>query len=186
MYCTLPVSQVQTSWLGRGATVMMWQQQMGCGLDMPAVVGVFYRQSHLEKVDKTFFRHLEATLNLQILEGFNHPNISWRRCSVGSKQPRKVLECTNDTFLMQVINVLMGRDALLDLNYFFFKGKEEEVGDAEVGNGLGFSDHAVVEFRILQGKNWGKQQDTSPGLQERRLLPLLGPAWENCMRDTPR
>lgn len=124
---------------------MMWQQRMGCRLDMPAVVGVFYRQSHLEKVDNTFFRHLEATLNLQILEGFNHPNISWRRCSVGSKQPRKVLECTNDTFLMQVINVLMGRDALLDLNYFFFKGKEEEVGDAEVGNGLGFSDHAVQD-----------------------------------------
>lgn len=84
---------------------------------MPAVVGVFYRQSHLEKVDKTF-RHLEATLNFQILEGFNHSNISWRCCSVGSKQPRKVLECTNDTFLMQVISVLMGRDALLELFFF--------------------------------------------------------------------
>lgn len=127
VYCTLPVSQVQTSWLSRGATVMMWQQRMGCRLDMPAVVGVFYRQSHLEKVDKTFFRHLEATLNLQILEGFNQPSISWRSCLVGSKQPRKVLECTDDTFLMQVIKVLMGRGALLDLNYFFLEARKKRL-----------------------------------------------------------
>ena len=106
---------------------MMWQQRMGCRLDMPAVVGVFYRQSHLEKVDKTFFRHLEATLNLQILEGFNQPSISWRSCLVGSKQPRKVLECTDDTFLMQVIKVLMGRGALLGLNYFFLEARKKRL-----------------------------------------------------------
>lgn len=46
---------------------------------------------------------------------FKHPDICWRDKTPGHKQSRKFLECTDESFLLQVIGEPMRRGGLLDL-----------------------------------------------------------------------
>ncbi|GAB0176277.1 hypothetical protein GRJ2_000092900 [Grus japonensis] len=78
---------------------------------------------------------------------FNHPDICWRDNAAECKQPRKFLECVDDSFLLQVIEEPTRRGAMLDL---ILTNKEGLVGDVKLKGSLGCSDHKMVEFRILR------------------------------------
>ncbi|GAB0176508.1 hypothetical protein GRJ2_000116000 [Grus japonensis] len=78
---------------------------------------------------------------------FNHPDICWRDSAAEHKQSRKFLECVDDNFLLQVMEELTRRGAMLDL---ILTNKEGLVGDVKLKGSLGCSDHEMVEFRILR------------------------------------
>ncbi|GAB0176134.1 hypothetical protein GRJ2_000078600 [Grus japonensis] len=78
---------------------------------------------------------------------FNHPGICWRGNTAGHKQSRRFLECIDDNFLLQVIEELMRRGAMLDL---ILTNKEGLVGDVKLKGSLDCSDHEMVEFKILR------------------------------------
>lgn len=66
--------------------------------------------------------------------------------TAGQKQPGNFLECIDDNFLAQMIEELMGVDAVPDLVLTEVEG---QVGDVNAGRSLGCSGHEMVEFRIL-------------------------------------
>lgn len=66
--------------------------------------------------------------------------------TTGQKQCSNFLECIADYFLAQMIEELMGVDAVPDLVLTEMEG---QVGDVNAGRSLGHSDHEMVEFRIL-------------------------------------
>lgn len=46
---------------------------------------------------------------------FNHPGNCWRDSRTGQRQSRRFLECTDDNFLLHVIEEPMWRGAMPDL-----------------------------------------------------------------------
>jgi len=78
---------------------------------------------------------------------FSHPDICWRDNTAGHRQARRFLECTDDHFLLQVIEEPMTRGAMLDL---VLTNKEGLVGNVKVKGRLGCSDHKMVHFKILR------------------------------------
>ncbi|GAB0182885.1 hypothetical protein GRJ2_000753800 [Grus japonensis] len=81
------------------------------------------------------------------MEDFNHPNICWRDNTAGHKQSRRLLECIDDNFFLQVIEEPMRRGAMLDL---VLTNKEGLVGNVKLKGSLGCSDQEMVEFKILR------------------------------------
>jgi len=83
------------------------------------VVGVYYRPPNQgEEVDAEFFlQRQEASCSqaLILLRDFNHLDICWKSSTLNCKQSRKLLECIEDNFLVQVIESLTRGEALLDL-----------------------------------------------------------------------
>ena len=77
---------------------------------------------------------------------FNHPNICWDSGMVGGRQSRRFLESVKDNFLVQVIDGQTRGEALLDLVLI---NTEESIREVKTGGSLGCSDHALVEFVIL-------------------------------------
>ncbi|KAK4828634.1 hypothetical protein QYF61_000282 [Mycteria americana] len=71
------------------------------------------------------------------------------------KQSRRLLDCIDDNFLVEVTEELMRRDALLDL---ILKIKEKLIGHVKAEGSPGFSNNEMVKFRILRG---GKQAQSS-------------------------
>jgi len=59
------------------------------------------------------------------------------------RQPKRLLECTEDKFLSQVIEGPTRRVAILGL---FLTSANELIGGIRTGGCLGCSDHAMVEF----------------------------------------
>lgn len=41
--------------------------------------------------------------NLNLMGNFNHPDICWKNNTVSCKQPSRLLESTDDSFLVQVL-----------------------------------------------------------------------------------
>jgi len=74
---------------------------------------------------------------------FNHSNICWRSSTVSCRQSRRLLECTEDNFMSQVIDGPTRGDGILDL---LLTNANELIGDIRIGSCLGCSDHAMVEF----------------------------------------
>lgn len=73
--------------------------------------------------------HLQA---LVVVGDFNHPHI-WTLGTTGFKQSWRIQECTSDSFVAQV-KELMAKGAVLDM---ILKNKEEElIGNAKVGSAL--------------------------------------------------
>lgn len=91
---------------------------------------------------------------------FNHPNTCWRDNTARPKQFKKFMECTDDTFLLQVRDKLTRRAAtLLDLILTIDKGL---IGNTWIKGSLDCSDHETVELRILRaGKRWEKEAHNS-------------------------
>jgi len=85
------------------------------------------------------------------MEDFNHPNIFWRDNTAGHKQSRRFLQCAEDNFLLQVREEPTRRGAMLDLVLTKMEGL---VGNVKAKSSLGFSDHEIVEFKIL----WAERQ----------------------------
>lgn len=80
------------------------------------------------------------------------PDICWESGTGNCKQSRKVRECAEDNFLVQVTESPTSGEALLDL---LLTSAEELFGEVKSGGRLGCSNHALVEFSILRGKQDG-------------------------------
>ena len=95
------------------------------------MIGVYYRPSdQSETVNEAFYLQLQEALCSQalvLLRDFNHPDICCR-------QSRRLLECTEDNFLSQVIDSPTRRDAILDL---LLTRVNEFIGDIRTGGCLG-------------------------------------------------
>ena len=59
----------------------------------------------------------------------DHPGICWRDKAVGHKQSRRFLECSDDNFLLQVMDDPTRRGAMLDL---VLTSKEGLVGNVKL------------------------------------------------------
>jgi len=115
------------------------------------VVGVYYRPLNQDKeVDEAFFRQLIAASHLVIVGDFNYPDICWKVYSAGHPQSRRLLQCVDHNFLMQMVDEPTRRGALLGL---VLTDKEGLVEAEKVEGSLVCSDEEVVEFRILCGRN---------------------------------
>jgi len=62
------------------------------------------------------------------------------------RQSRRFLECIEDNFLSQIIDIPTRVDAILDL---MLTNASELIGDVKTGGSLGCSDHALVELTLL-------------------------------------
>lgn len=71
---------------------------------------------------------------------------------------QKILESTEDNFLMQVINDSTRRDALLDL---LLVDKKEMVENVKVKDNLGYRKHEAVEFIIHREESKEKSRITT-------------------------
>lgn len=87
---------------------------------------------------------------LVLTGNFNWPGIYWKSGTVSGKQPSKLLECIEDSFLVQAMESLTRGEALLDL---VLTNMEELIGEGKMGVGcnLGCSERALAEFPILRG-----------------------------------
>ena len=71
----------------------------------------------------------------------------------------------------------MKRDLLLDL---VLTNKEGLPGNMKAGGSLGCSDHNIVEFRTLHGRNKAIRRNYSPGLRRASF-----DFFEHLLGDTP-
>ncbi|KAM9608247.1 uncharacterized protein ACIBXB_000772 [Morphnus guianensis] len=112
---------------------------------------VCYRPPDQEdQTDEAPYRQLGAASHSQalvIMGKFNHPNICWRDNTAGHKQSRRLLECIDDNFLLEVIEEPMRGGAMLDL---VLTNKEGLVGNVKLKGSLGCSDHETVEIKVLR------------------------------------
>ena len=90
---------------------------------------------------------------------FSHPDICWRDNTARHKHSRRFLECTDDKFLLQVIEKPTRRGAMLDP---VLTNKEGLVGNVKVKRCLGCSDHEIVEFKILKAAKTVHSKLTTP------------------------
>ena len=83
------------------------------------VIGVYYRPpDQSEPVDEVFYLQLQEmsqSLALVLLGDFNHLDICWKSSIASSRQSRRLLKCSEDNFLTQVIDGPTRGDAILDL-----------------------------------------------------------------------
>ena len=125
------------------------------------VGGVYYRSPDQEdEVDEVFYKQLEVASQswpLVLMGDFSCPHICWIRNI--ARHVQVFLQCVEDNFLMQVVEEPMRRGVLLDL---VLTNKE----GVKVKGSLGCSDHEIVWFRILHGKN---KAISKIGLQESHL-----------------
>jgi len=103
-----------------------------------------------EPIDKVCFLQLqEASCSqaLDLLGYFNHPSLCWKSNTASYRQSRRLLECTEDNFLSQIIHSLNRGDAMLDMLVI---NTSELADDDKTGGSLGYNDHALVEFKVLR------------------------------------
>ena len=123
------------------------------------MVGVYYRPPNQgEPTDEAFLLQLQEASHSQaliLLRDFNHPIICWKSSRVSCRQSTKLLECTEDNFLSQVIDSPTQRDAILDL---LTTNAGELIGDVRIGGSQGCRDHALVEVSVLRDKGQAKSK----------------------------
>jgi len=122
--------------------------------------------------------------SLVLLWAFNHPDICWKSSTGRCRQSRRFLECTEDNFLVQVIDTPTREDTILDL---MLTNTSELIGDIKTGGSLGYSDHALVEFTLL--RDMGRVTSIVRTLNSRKAnfqvfkeLVSMTP-WEMVLRD---
>jgi len=79
--------------------------------------------------------------------GFSHHDICWKSSTVNCRPSRRLVECIKDNFLSHVIDSPTRGDELLDLLVINAK---ELIRDVKIGDSLGCSDLALVEFTALR------------------------------------
>ena len=110
--------------------------------------------------------------------------ICWKTSMVSYGQPRRLLECTEDKFLSQVIDSPTREDAILDLTV---TNASELIDDVKTGGSLGCSDHTLLEFTIL--RDMGKARSIVKMLNFRKadfqlFKELVSTtSWEMVLRD---
>jgi len=113
------------------------------------LLGVCYRPPNQdEEVDEVFYKRLAEVsqpLALVLMGDFNLPYIGWKYNTAERKQSRKLQDCMEDNFLMQLVSEPTRGGASLDL---LFTNREGLVGDVVIGGCLGLSDHEMLEFSV--------------------------------------
>ena len=102
------------------------------------MIGVYYRPPDQgEAVDEAFLLQMQkasCSRALVLVGDFNHPDICWKDHTASCKRSRKLLESTDDNFLVQVLDRLTGGEVLLDL---LLTNAEEIIKDVNIGGSLG-------------------------------------------------
>jgi len=136
-------------------TESLWAKIKGRAGMGDITVGFCYRPPDQdERVDEALYRQIgEASHSkaLVLMGDFNHPDICWRDNTAGQRQARRLLECVEDNFLLQVIEEPTRRGEMLDL---VLTNKEGLTGNVKVKGSLGCSDHEMVKFKILRAARW--------------------------------
>lgn len=140
-----------------------------------------------EEVEEEFFLQLQEESYLQaliLIGAFSHPGISWKSGTANCKQPRKLLECDEDNFLVEVTESLSRGEALLDL---LLTNEEELIKKVKTGCNPGCSNHALVQFSILRRTGQRKSGASTLNLRKANfsLVRALvsGILWESAHRD---
>ncbi|PKU35602.1 dtw domain-containing protein 2 [Limosa lapponica baueri] len=107
----------------------------------------------------------------------NYSSICWRDNTAGHKQSRKLLECYDGNFLLQVVEEPARRGAMLDL---VLTNKEALVGNMKLKGSLSCSDHEMVEFKFLRAVRRVHSKLTTLDFR-RPDWPLHGSASKNAM-----
>ena len=84
--------------------------------------------------------------NLVLMGDFNYPDICWESNTVVHKSSIRFLECTEDCFLLQILDMPTRNNALLDL---LLANQEDLLDNITTNGSLGYSNHNIVEFKIL-------------------------------------
>jgi len=132
-------------------------------------------------MDEALYRQIGAASQSQtvvLMGDFNHPDICWWDNTAGHKQSKRFLDCLDDNFVLQVIEKPTRRDAMLDLVLTHKKGL---LGNVKLKGSLGCSDQEMVEFKILKAVRRVYSKLTTLELQENRIWPFQGPAWQTTV-----
>jgi len=115
------------------------------------VVGFCYRLPDQEdRVDEALYKQIGAAShpqNMVLVGDFDHPNICWRDNTAGHQRLKKFLERVDGNLLFQIVQEPMRRGAMLDL---VLTNKERLMSDEKLKGSLGYSDHEMVEFKVLR------------------------------------
>lgn len=76
---------------------------------------------------------------------FTFPDVFRKYSAAERRRCRKLLECVQDDFVVQVVSEPAGEGAPLAL---LFADREGLVGDVVVGGSLGISDHDILGFGL--------------------------------------
>lgn len=106
---------------------------------------------------------------LILLGGFNHPDTYWKSNTANCKQSRRLLECTEDSFLAEVIENPSKGDTLLDL---LLTNAEKLTRGIKTGDTLGFGEHALVEFSVSMDSGWAEYKIKDTKSQKGKLLAV--------------
>lgn len=77
---------------------------------------------------------------------FNLSEVNWEYHTVNTSRSRRFLKHLDNNFLVQVRRETARKGALLGL---LLVSSDGLVGEVVTGGCLGYSDHAVVEFKVL-------------------------------------
>ena len=153
------------------------------------VVAVYYRlPDQGERIDEAFFLQLQVASHSQaliLLGDFSHPNICRKISTMSYRHSRRfLLECIQENFLNQVTDSPTRADAILDL---MVTNATELTGDVKIGGSLGYSDHALEEFAVLQDMGQAKSKVWTLNFRKAdfQLLKELvnRTPWETAVRD---
>lgn len=114
------------------------------------MANVYYRTTdQVERVDNVFFLQLQKALCSQVLfllGDFNHCDICWKSSTMSCKQSRRLLESTDDNFLIPLIEGLTSREALLDL----LLTNSELIREVKIAGSLVCSEHTLA-MKMVRG-----------------------------------
>lgn len=121
---------------------------------------------------------------LILIGDFNHSDIYWKSSTANCKQSRKLTECVEGNFLVQVMESPTRGEKLLDQ---LLTKAEKPIRDVKMGSSPGCSSYSLVEFSILRGTRQIKSRVRT--LKFRQVNFSLyralvhGIPWETALRD---
>ena len=151
------------------------------------MAGDYYRPpDEGEPIDKVFLIQLqEASCSqaLVLLGDFNHLNNCWKSSTASCRQSRRLLECTEDKFLSQVIGSPTRGNVIMDLMVMI---ASELIGEIRIGSSVGCSDQALVEFAVRRDMGHTKSRVRTLNFRRPKfhlLKKLDMTTWETALRD---
>ncbi|KAM6103455.1 uncharacterized protein LJ206_014212 [Theristicus caerulescens] len=88
----------------------------------------------------------EDLTNLVLMGDFNYPDICWKNNTAAHRSSMKFLECVEDCFFIEMLDVPSRNEALLDL---LLTNQENLLCNISVSDSVDCSDDNIVEFGIL-------------------------------------
>ena len=112
------------------------------------------------------------------------PDICWKSCTASFRQSRRLLECTEDNFLNQVIDSPTRGDMILDL---MVTNARELMCDVKIGDILGCSDQALTEVTVLRDMGQAKSNVRTLSFRKAKFESfkelVSRTPWETALRD---